>query len=342
MSTNPKKRKFAGGSNVGGGESGERPAAEHETPLDAIATGWQLNAGPPSYTHCVLPFIYEREHTWSYDSDEIFAYDRGFRMTSVYDPIIGTAAAVDLNAGVGRANWHPIQSEGADALSASSRAVAYYDYYKSLYKYYNVLGCRYKIRIENLSHEKFYVHQMFVNAELPPGEASNWDMLLWPECKSRLLHPVAVSGDTTQQNRQEMVDEGWDGQADMVVDPTTNMSGANAYVIQNPVGSSFTYFVGEYRPGDHDHNIVQDNDAATWTAVTANPTLREALLLRIRPYENGTPPIAGDANQYERRISFNITVELNYLVEFKELDIKARYPTTRNPMQISYNLNPLS
>ena len=341
LDTSNKKRKrdFDMAKNSARGTSGGDNGHE-KTPVDIINPAWGLAPGPPSYTHVVLPFIYEREHTYSYDSDEIYAYDRGFRMTSIYDPLISNVTAVDLNAGAGRANFHGLTSDGVDVVTDAAGTVAFFDYYASLYKYYSVVGCRYKIRIENLSHEKFFCHQMFVNAEQPPGLASNWDILLWKGVQSYLVHPKGIAGDANQVHHHEIVDENHDAQGDMVVDGTTNMSGTNVYTLSNPIGSSMHVITGEYRPGQHEHLIVQDADVDIWTAVNANPKLREAMLLRFKPYENATPPTAGDTNTYERRFSFNITVELNYLVEFKELDIRARYPITRNPITISYSTDP--
>jgi len=335
-----KKRKFDQANITSRNSSNGTDNGHEKTPADIVNPAWGLAPGPPSYTHVVLPFIYEREHTHSYDSDEIYTYDRGFRMTSVYDPVINNLAAVDLNVGVGRANAHTMAADAGEPRTNNAEAVAYFDYYSSLYKYYSVVGCRYKIRVENLSHEKFFVHQMFVNAETPPAVASNWDILLWKGVKSQLLHPKGIAADTTQVHNHEIVDENYDDAGDMVVDTITNMSGVNAYTLSNPIGSSMVYFTGEYHPGDHDHMIALDNDVEIWTAINANPKLREAILLRIKPYENSSPPVLGDANNYERRISFNITVELNYLVEFKELDIRARYPINRNPISIFYNSDP--
>ena len=312
-----------------GGDAGN--GGHEETQLDVIGQGWKIYRGPPDYTHAVLPWIYEQKLTASE-----YSRDYAVRMTSPYDPI-HDGVSTDLNTGTGLART--VQATGVDGKFGFSRNVAYWDYYASLYKYYSVLGCRYRVRVENLCHEKFFVHTMFVTNTNPPPTASNWDMLIWKGVKSKLLQPymkftnagLAINNHINQveETALNMDDEG-------MADPETlNNLNTEVNFIANPTGSSFAYFEGEYRPGQADQQIHEDDAVSIWTPVNANPTLREALLIRIKPYDNAT--VTSSTSNYERELTFNITIECEYLVEFKELPDTLRWPVTRNPLKITIN-----
>jgi len=312
-----------------GGDAGN--GGHEETQLDPIAQGWKIYRGPPDYTHATLPWIYEQKLTATE-----YSRDYTIRLTSPYDPLHdGTSA--DANPGTGFADT--VTASASDTKNNFGRNVAYWDYYASLYKYYSVLGCRYRVRVENLSHEKFYVHAMHVTNTTPPATASNWDMLIWKGVKSKLVHPymkftnlgVAYTN-YVNQVEEEVVQM----DADAMNDPSEiNNENTETHVISNKTGSTFAYFQGEYRPGQSDQMIHEDDAVSIWTPVTANPTLREALLIRIKPYDNAT--VTSSTSDYERELTYNITIECDYLVEFKELPDTLRWPVTRNPLSVTIN-----
>ena len=313
-----------------GGDAGN--GGHEETQLDPIGQGWKIYRGPPDYTHAVLPWIYEQkiaaiEHVRDYQ----------FRMTSPYQPLV-TPQSNDINVGAGFSDGvgtHPTQTRGD-----SDKTVAYWDYYTGLYNYYSVLGCRYKVRVENHSFEKFYVHSMLVTNTDPPLTASNWDMLIWKGVKSQLVHPymrfqnIATNGsgfvEADQLNLDNDTMAAWD---------TTNADGST-YAIPNANRNQFAYIVGQYRPGMTDQMVHEDSAVSIWTGVSSNPALKEALLVRIKPYDNSSVPPAGDGLSYERDLTYTITVECEYLVEFKELKAGLRWPVTRNPLTVNINGDP--
>lgn len=308
-------------------------AGHQETQIDPIASGWQLAPGPPDYTHAVLPFIYER--TFSYSAEGASnVIDFGFRMTSVYDPVVDPATGVDINPGSGAQTHRPIKTDDVDTLTDTASGCAFISYYSSLYKYYSVLGCRYKIRIENLSHDKFFVHKMFINNDRPTPYASNWDMKMWRGVDSRLITPMMRFADSAQIWHKENVGYNFEHDDDnMNGSGTTNGTEAGTLApLKNSIGSSMTYFVGEYRPGQYKREVKLDDDVEIWTPTNQNPKLPEILFLRARVYDNATPENAGDAYNYNRALSFNITVECEYLVEFKELKDEFYRPASRNPI----------
>jgi hypothetical protein len=306
-----------------------------QTMIDPIASGWQLQPGPPDYTHVVLPYVFERQYR--YDQNSSFnVMDFGIRMTSIYDPMVDPATSVDLNIGAGDQTHRTIGTLSSDAQTDKGM-VAYYKLYNSMYKYYSVLGCRYRIRVENLSHEKFYVHQMFINKDKPDANASNWDMLLWRGVESKLVTPIMRFGNAERINHYESNAFNVEND-DMNGSGTTNATGTVTGFSRNPIGSPMAVFAGEYRPGDYKREVHLDNDLEIWTPTNENPKLPEILFLRVRAYDNATPGIDGSANNYDRALTFNITVECEYLVEFRELEDYYYRPASRNPITAVPNL----
>lgn len=325
------------------GTNTDNDGGHKETQLDPIKTAWQIHRGPPSYTHAVLPWVFE------YKLDQALlqatvggananweTWDFGFRMTSIYDPYIATIP-VDENSGAGVRLQSRLASEVGDSRTAPGLGVGFLSYYATMYKYYSVLGCRYKVTIENLSNEKMFAYKMFCNDTNPPAEASNWDMMLWTAVEDKaLLHPH-IRYTTNTANGETQMREAAGG---MLIDDDapgledTNWGGVG-YV--NMTGSKFATFAGEYRPGQHQHEIHQDTDVEIWTPVNQNPKLREALLIRLKPYDNATENAPSGSNAFGSKLSFNIHVECEYLVEFKELQPYIRWPVNRNPISVNIN-----
>lgn len=314
-----------------GAQTESQRNGNEETSLDPIRTGFEIHRGPAQYTHATLPFVYEQEVT-----STTATWDYAFRMTSPYDPFVGKAGT-DMNVGAGVSSADNVQNEATDPYNKQGWQTAWYRFYAQMYRYYSVLACRYKVTIENLSHEPFLVHQMYVNDNNPPIQASNHDMMIWQGVNTHYItpHGVWLGGGSINQN--EVTGDNFD---DDTMDPITlNSSGALA-AIQNKNGSSISVFAGEYRPGQYDHEIHLDEAVSTWTRTNANPTLREALFLRVKPRDSATAPAAGNASTYGRPLTWNIRVEIEYLCEFKELDSRLRWPVNRNPLGIAINDDP--
>ena len=320
---------------IPGGPAAIGTGGHGETPLDPIQQGWKIHRGPTDYIHAVLPYIFEQETT-NTTVGRVRNADFAWRMTSPYEPFTGSAY-LDLNSGA-KTDWG-ISPGGSGYPDVNT--VAYWDLHASMYQYYSVISCRWRARVENLGHEKIFVHQMFTNNVIPPTEASNWDMKLWKGVHSQLLHPIARFGNTREVATREATgyNEDSDAMHGTDADEVTNADDAT-FTVENPIGSSFAYFQGEYRPGDYERQVHLDDAVSIYTAIDQNPTLSELLLLRIKPYDNATTTAASEAQAFSRPISFNITFECEYLVEFKELDSRLRWPTTRNPLSITFQSNP--
>ena len=94
-------------------------------------------------------------------------------------------------------------------------------------------------------------------------------------------------------------------------------------------GQSYTVIRGKYKPGQAKHNIINDGDVKTWTATATGgtytaPNMNEILTLNF--YRDGLAfyKNAGSGGN----TSCNIEVNLKYIVQFKDLKQRLRYPNT--------------
>lgn len=314
-------------SNMSDGDGSGNAQGTKETPVD---DPYIVHRGPPDYTFSSLPYNETRRFT----SVATYGVDIATRMTSPYDPMI-TSAVSDINTdATGVTNvWTP----GATDPDATISSARWFDYYATMYKYYHVLSCRYKLYVENLGGEGLFVHVMFYNNELPPAGATNEDIMLWPSVRTKFLQPqykgifdtsAAIgTGAVTQTDPNTREDEA-----------NTSSASTNTYAsanhVSNMIGHSSCQFTGEYRTGDFRREIVLDSQVENWTSVNANPALSERLLLRIKP-EN--PALKNDSGQYGDRVAFKYVLQLEYLVEFKELAAELRWPVQRQPISVVLN-----
>lgn len=305
-----------------------------ETPIDDI---YDVHRGPPNYTFASLPYhldaLVTDNNTWSRDIV--------FRMTSPYDPLVTTASG-DLNVGGGTNSYYtPV----ADAGDATIRQANYYQFYSGLYKYYHTISCRYRIFIENYG-EPLWVYTMYGNEETPPVTASNLDIQMWPGVKyyylSSKYQGVDTSGMlTNDRNIPSKADVTQIEENDEQMDPTSTTPGdLNTYntgvaVFTNPTGTATTTIMGSYQTGDFDREIRLDADVENWTAVNANPKLPERLIIRVKPNANRLETNSALNGGDDMRYRIRVTIE--YLVEFKELDYKLRYPVVTQPVTVVLN-----
>lgn len=304
------------GDGEGGGAGSGNDAGLKETPID---DPYMVYRGPPDYTFASLPYSETRMNFLSTTS----SVDHVFRMTSVYDCRVETAAA-DYNVGVGTQNIY------AEAETTQLKA-RWFDYYAGMYNYYHVIGCQYNVFIENLSGEPIWVYKMFYNDDLPNGAATNEDIQLWQGVEYKYLdrrYLAVTSGglvETGEAGNNERHDEVMTEQASSVSYETGNHVGND--------GVSKTVFGGEYKAGDFRREIRLDSVVENWTAINTNPSLPEKILIRIKPVnERHNANNAGNAGD---TLKYKIQVKLNYLVEFKELATALRYPVARQPITVT-------
>lgn len=309
-------------SNVGSGNA----AGLTETPIDKVRN---VERGPQDHVFASLPYVQDirvSQTTWG--------FDLGYRMTSPYDPSITLAAAVDNNAGAGAATTQTIVSlDSSDVTATSAR---WFDFYSTLYNYYHTVGCRYHITIENLKLEPVWCHMMFCNDEIPPTTATNEDIQCWKDVESHyigahafgLISAGSIATNEMPANLNNVEGNGTAGN-------TGNYNSTNHVASRG--NSPILKLGGTYRTGDTKRQIHLDSEVENWTAINANPALPERLLLRFKPYWNAID--TNDANTYDRAINLRVKVQLEYLVEFKELKFGLRWPIERQPVICAVNVN---
>jgi hypothetical protein len=313
-----------------GGNGSGNAAGLKETPVDDV---YNVNRGPPDYTFASLPFLRESVVLFN----DVLLWDQPYRMTSPYDCTRDTTIT-DINPdGVGTSRMVVATTDSA------TRQARWWDFYAGMYNYYHVVSCRYNIRVENLSTEPFHAYVMFCNDSIPPTGATNQDIQLWSGVQHKNVGPVgyAVQSDgfvetayirnlgNTDQPNQENV--------------TTYVAGDDTYQSGNMLsapGSSTCSFSGEYRPGQFKREIRNDAEVENWSLTNTNPALPEHLLLRVKPwtdeYTTTGAGVAGDD------LKFRLWVQLEYLVEFKELKDGLRWPVQRQPQTVTIAQDPTS
>lgn len=308
--------------NMDGHGSGKDEGVK-ETPVDDVMN---VSRGPPDYTFATLPFMYDQV-----SDDTNWAGQWTFRMTSPYDCSV-SSSYTDQNAGTGTART---ATPFADGVAESQEKARWFDFYASMYKYYHVVSCRWRVTFENMSGEDLWVHQMYSNATNPPETASNQDMLLWRDCKSHYV-PSGWKSITSQGEKEDvdMKDNVKNEQTGGTLGASTNQNFETGNIVSStgPRGP-ILQFSGQYAPGDFDREIRTDSLVENWTAVTTNPALPERMFFRVRPQWEALG--TNDAFDYQRNIKYRFRVELEYLTEFKELKDGLKWPINQQPISFT-------
>jgi len=297
----------------GDGSSG--PGVLKETPVD---NPYVIYRGPPDYTFASLPY-YRENYIQEVNT---YAYDFVYRMTSVYDAIRNTSSS-DLNAGAGTASVQIFQTT-TDADLSPPR---WFTYYSSLYSYYKVISCQYNVYIENYDGRPIWAYVMFSNETQPPTGASNDDIQLWKGVKYHYIPPCYYSIVTAGQRETTEVPGGANNEAG-----NANAGGLN-FELNDNISSGRTNiatFTGEYKPGDFTREIRLDSQVENWTAVNANPSLEENMIIRLKPVNNALN--LNNGTNFGGPLKCTVRVKMNYLVEFKELKDGLRWPVARQPI----------
>lgn len=324
-STNESARLMNGGDGDGSGTNNANGTLK-ETPVD---NPHDVHRGPPDYTFSSLPFV----QLIKVQEDQRFAVDLAWRMTSPYDPSVTVTSGL-----VAGTTGAPVYFPETAEPDSSIRAARWFRMYAGLYKYYHVVSCRYNIWIENLGGEPLYCHLMFYNEQLPPSGATNEDMMLWKDTRTQILAPAykAVIGPGFVGSNETNQNTGVQDTNETDLGGTNNTYNyASTNHVTSRGGHTSCSFSGEYTPGDFKREVILDSQVENWTATTTNPVLPERLLLRLKP-EN---PALHATNAVGDQVRFKLRCELNYLVEFKELQDGLRWPVSRQPVQIAIDQN---
>ena len=229
------------------------------------------------------------------------------RMNSPYDMLDATTVAANTKGlsatAIGPANTSVGGSFPEDFEASATTAYerpAWRNYWEAVYEYYTVLGCEYEIICTNP-----------VSITAAADQPYNVDAV------------CAVQFDTYSSTATSTGN----------VMPLARLSQVRAfknikwYRINSKNG--MTIIKGVYRPGQAKRNIVNDGDVKTWTATGAGPaTLAEVLTLNFW---------ADGLNNYGST-GVNMEINLKYIVQYKDLKVQARYPTTALALPLHQNL----
>lgn len=197
--------------------------------------------------------------------------------------------------------------------AAVNQRPAWRAFWAQQYCYYTVLGCEYKITVQN---------------------------------------PNSTRGSTICIGIQQDSYSGTETSTGNVM-PQTNLSEVMAFKnirweiidCQSDAGNpnQFKVIAGKYYPGQIKRNIQNDGDVKTWTSTGsrgvaggssedgASPTLSDILTLNFWQ----APLAFADAGYYA-----NMQIELKYIVQYKDLRQQARYPaTTGTGADAGFDLN---
>lgn len=181
---------------------------------------------------------------------------------------------------------------------------AWREFWFSLYEYYTVLGCEYKITIKN------------------PVSARGADVIVGTQ--------MDVYSDAAGSSGNVM--------------PKTNLWESMSFknIKWNHIESSSDagntravhYIEGVYKPGQGRRNIINDGDVKTWTSTNPSgsafiPNLKEFLTLNFWRGPMATAKVDTlSTNPGNVAYCANMQIELKYIVQFKDLKEQARYPNT--------------
>lgn len=161
-----------------------------------------------------------------------------------------------------------------DATTASVQTPAWREYFATLYEFYSVIGCKWNIRVIN------------------SGATTDDTINLWwgyygkkrpnPADRTQLYHMKGIKGP-------------------LIVPPRI-------------AGMGDRSCSGRYKRGDHKREVQEDSETQLWSAMGANPTLIENLVLFF------TSDVR-EAADTDNDITFEIIID--YIVQFK--DLKSEY-----------------
>lgn len=292
-----------------------------ETPIDNVG---HVYRGPPNYTFASLPFLSDKmvKGTTRVSSDHIF------RMTSVYDVESGTTTT-DINAGTGVANVNTPDTDMGETANQYDKA-RWFDFYAGIYNYYHVISCKWKVSVENYGSTPIYVYQMYTN-DKPIPVASNQDMRSWQDIQYHYVgtQAAAINGTTGEVMANELNNgHNKEDAGDVLITPNISST-----LVSRKGASPFVVMEGTYETGDYDKEVHLDSLVENWTSTAANPALPERLYIRIKGLTDSFN--TNSTQSFNNLFYYRINVEIEYLVEFKELKPGLRYPVQRQPITVT-------
>nr|QTE03856.1 MAG: capsid protein [Grus japonensis parvo-like hybrid virus]QTE03859.1 MAG: capsid protein [Grus japonensis parvo-like hybrid virus] len=173
------------------------------------------------------------------------------------------------------------------------------DYWYNIYEYYTVLKCHYEIIIDN---------------PIANGNALNASVIIgtqfdsYSDTASSVGNVMPITPLVEAMSYKGIRWEKVDSQS------PNETSGRD---------NNRTVISGTWMPGMTKRNIVNDGDVKTWTKTDGTiPNLKEIMTVNFWRH-----PLA-QSNTTGNTVGVNVQMNLKYVVQFKDLKLQARYPTS--------------
>lgn len=282
--------------------SGGASKVSKETPVSPYPT---LNYGLQETHTTILPYrsycslVLGGNSTLNYAGQKL-----ELRLNGIWDPIITNIETTFNGTTNGFYSVPIIQASGSAARTnngsfpivmgtdpITGEGPAWRAYWARFYQYYTVLGCKYKICISSADANN--TSELLIGYEYDGYTSSSGNVL--PD--ATLGELFALKGIKYAKVQPKGTDSLTDGK-DTIIE-------------------------GEYTPGQVRRNIQNDGDVKLWTSTetAAVPTYTESLHMRF--YK--APLNAESASTIS---AANIEIQMDYIVQFKDLKTTARYPIT--------------
>jgi len=206
-------------------------------------------------------------------------------------------------------NWKPADADGALSsewtpypitITNGKPTPLWWDYYSKLYSYYTVVGCEYEITFRPIRAEGV--------------KNTNIDVLL--------IHSIESGGtEGTGVNREPPINTTINDLLSYKQMKHQHIAGSNASCTNS---SNIFVLKGYHTTGSTKRDVTNDGDVKTWskvggvTAGSPTNTYREYLFLNLFKH-----PLA--CSQKYQHVMMDI--KLKYVVQFKQLDKVAQYPS---------------
>ena len=235
-----------------------------------------------------------------------------FRMTAPFDMMTGptnmatVAFAANYTKSLNNVPWTGANTRIADSATfpvtptagaATAERADWFNFWSKIYEYYTVLSCDYQIVIHN------------------PSTTGSNDILVGWDFNS-YSDTAGATGNKTPQSSTLM-----DMRSYKHI-KWNRVEGNQAYTTTRAT----SVISGRYVPGMASRNVSNDGDVKTWSSTggagPTQPTLKEFLTLYFfrHPLNN--------VNPVTQICGCNVEFTLKYKVQFKDLRVNARYPTT--------------
>lgn len=279
----------------------ERMALGGETQVEDL--GYAIYRPFPNTNQVLMPF--HGKGAWSITSASTTAGLDWIkiRLNSIADIFNSAATRTEIT----------VDPVTEDTLAGTATTPIMRDYWASIYKYYHVVACKYKVtyHMQTTSRTKAQamVYEYMHGQQDPPITDGGSTNIIPHAYRQHHPHVRCKTLNTNGGFGQQEIDV-----PGTTTDPTTDLFGIEPFQ-PNWVNNSVT-FEGIWKPGMVKHEVIEDELNEVWTTFAKTPKQYENLTFMIThsPYGEGVVNMQGD-----------IYVDLEYVVQLKDLKLAYQY-----------------